>query len=90
MCRHPTAVEQAGGAEQEGAGADRAEAAGLGRRGSKPVDHLLGDPGARLPPPATISVSTGSASSVIAQLGRKAMPALVVTGPAVGPTVTTS
>jgi len=28
MCRHPTAVEQAGGAEQEGASADRAEAAG--------------------------------------------------------------
>jgi len=43
-----------------------------------------------LPPPATISVSTGNSSSVIAQLGRKAIPAFVVTGPAVGPTVTTS
>lgn len=47
MCRHPTAVEQAGGAEQEGAGADRGETAGLRCRGAKPAGHLLGSPGAR-------------------------------------------
>ncbi len=43
-----------------------------------------------LPPPATIRFSTGNASSVFAQLGRKPIPALVVTGPAVGPSGMTS
>jgi len=41
-------------------------------------------------PPETISVSTGNGRSAIAHVGMKPTPALVVTGPAVGATVTTS
>ena len=43
-----------------------------------------------LPPPETINLLPYCARSPIAQVGMKPTPALVVTGPAVGATVTTS